>query len=59
MADERQKALDIALKQIEKDFGKGAIMKLGENPKMQVEVIPTGALTLDLALGVGGVPREG
>lgn len=52
------KALEMAIRQIEKDFGKGSIMKLGEAAaKMNVEVIPTGALTLDIALGVGGVPR--
>ncbi|HTE02743.1 MAG TPA: recombinase RecA, partial [bacterium] len=56
--NERQRALDLALTQIEKQFGKGAIMKLGEaSTKLAVEVIPTGALGLDLALGVGGVPR--
>jgi recombination protein RecA len=55
---ERQRALDLALTQIEKQFGKGSIMKLGEaSAKLQVEVISTGALALDLALGVGGVPR--
>lgn len=50
-------ALDSALKNIEKQFGKGAIMKLGENTRMNVEVISTGCLSLDLALGVGGLPR--
>ena len=56
--DERQRALDLALTQIEKQFGKGSIMKLGENQaKLQVDVIPTGTLALDVALGVGGVPR--
>ena len=54
---EKQKALEMALSQIEKQFGKGAIMKLGENTHMNVEAISTGALALDLALGVGGVPR--
>ncbi|RJP28923.1 MAG: recombinase RecA [Candidatus Omnitrophota bacterium] len=53
----RQKALELALSQIEKQFGKGSIMKLGSDVKVNVEVIPTGALTLDLALGVGGFPR--
>lgn len=58
MADlDKKKALDMALSQIEKQFGKGAVMKLGENTHMQVETIPTGALGLDIALGVGGVPR--
>ncbi|MDQ7857371.1 MAG: recombinase RecA [Armatimonadota bacterium] len=56
--NERQRALDLALSQIEKQFGKGAIMKLGEaSAKMQVEAISTGALGLDIALGIGGVPR--
>lgn len=55
--DERDKALDITLTQIEKRFGKGSIMRLGESTHMNVDVVPTGALTLDLALGVGGVPR--
>ena len=51
-------ALDLAMRQIEKDFGKGSIMKLGEaSSKMNIEVIPTGALSLDIALGVGGIPR--
>ncbi len=54
---ERQKALDLALSQIEKQFGKGSIMRLGENAHMVVEAIPTGALALDLALGIGGLPR--
>lgn len=54
---EKKKALEMALGQIEKQFGKGAVMKLGENAHMTVESIPTGALSLDIALGVGGVPR--
>ncbi len=54
---ERQKALELALTQIEKQFGKGSIMKLGSQTKLDVSVIPTGALSLDLALGVGGMPR--
>jgi recombination protein RecA len=54
---ERDKALDMALSQIEKQFGKGSIMRMGENTRMGVEVIPTGAMALDLALGVGGLPR--
>ena len=56
-ADDKKKALATALSQIEKDFGKGTIMKLGENAHMSVEAGPTGSLTLDLALGIGGVPR--
>lgn len=54
---DRQKALELALLQIEKQFGKGSIMKLGGDVKVNVETIPTGALTLDWALGVGGLPR--
>lgn len=57
MADGKKLALESALAQIEKDFGKGAIMALGDNTAMKVDVIPTGSLTLDLALGVNGVPR--
>ena len=55
--DARKEALSTALAQIEKQFGKGAIMKLGDNAALQVEAISTGSLGLDLALGVGGVPR--
>ena len=54
---EKKKALEIALSQIEKQFGKGSVMKLGEYKAMNVEAIPTGALGLDIALGIGGVPR--
>jgi recombination protein RecA len=54
---ERDKALEMALGQIEKQFGKGSIMRLGENAHMNIEVVPTGALALDVALGVGGLPR--
>jgi recombination protein RecA len=50
-------AIDAAMNQIERQFGKGSIMKLGENTKMDIESIPTGCLALDLALGIGGVPR--
>ena len=55
--EEKLKALDTALGQIEKQFGKGAVMKLGQNATMNVEAIPTGSLSLDIALGIGGVPR--
>lgn len=55
--EEKRKLLDNAILQIEKQFGKGAIMKLGDTNIQQVDVIPTGCLTLDLALGIGGVPR--
>ena len=54
---DKKKALDIALTQIEKQFGKGSIMKLGESPRLNIDVIPTGSLELDIALGVGGIPR--
>lgn len=53
----RLKALELALSQIEKQFGKGSIMKLGEDVKVDVPVIPTGSISLDMALGVGGIPR--
>jgi recombination protein RecA len=55
--DDKNKALDTALTAIEKQFGKGSIMRLGENVHMQIDSIPTGALALDLALGIGGLPR--
>ena len=55
--NDKEKALEQAIAQIEKQFGKGSIMKLGEAPVQEVEVIPTGCLTLDLALGIGGLPR--
>jgi recombination protein RecA len=54
---EKQKALEMALAQIDKDFGKGAVMKLGENLHMNVDTISTGSIGLDMALGVGGLPR--
>ena len=56
-ATDRNKALEIAIGQIEKQFGKGSIMKMGENAHMKIESISTGAMSLDLALGVGGLPR--
>ena len=55
--DAREEALEQALLKIEKDFGKGAIMKLGDTAYQKVDVIPTGCLTLDMALGIGGIPR--
>lgn len=55
--DERSKALKLAIEKIEKDFGKGSIMKLGDKASVNVEAIPTGSLALDVALGIGGVPR--
>lgn len=54
---DKDKALEIALTQLEKQFGKGSVMRLGESPKLTVDAISTGSLALDLALGVGGVPR--
>ena len=54
---EKRKALEVAMGQIEKQFGKGSVMKLGEFKAMEIEAIPTGALSLDIALGIGGVPR--
>ena len=57
MAFDKEKALETALRQIEKQFGKGAVMRLGQNPAMQIDAISTGSLTLDMALGIGGLPR--
>ena len=54
---EKMRALEAALGQIEKQFGKGSVMKLGDFQAMNVEAIPTGALSLDIALGIGGIPR--
>jgi recombination protein RecA len=54
---EKDKALELAIAQIEKQFGKGSVMKLGENAKLNIESIPTGALPLDIATGIGGVPK--
>nr|WP_225445427.1 recombinase RecA [Paenibacillus arenosi] len=54
---DRKAALEMALRQIEKQFGKGSIMKLGESNHMQVEIVPSGSLALDIALGTGGLPR--
>ena len=55
--EEKRKALDTAIAQLEKQYGAGAVMRLGQNSTMNVEAIPTGSLTLDMALGIGGVPR--
>ncbi len=55
--DDRQKALDMAMSQIDKQFGQGSVMKMGEKAAMSIEAIPTGALALDVALGIGGLPR--
>lgn len=57
LTEEKRKALDLALGQIEKQFGKGAVMKLGENSHFNIDAISTGCLGIDIALGVGGVPR--
>ncbi|MHB0998801.1 MAG: recombinase RecA [Armatimonadota bacterium] len=54
---EKQQALELTLSRIEKQFGKGSVMRLGEAPRLAVDVIPTGSLALDIALGVGGIPR--
>ena len=54
---DKRKALDTAIAQIEKNFGKGTVMRLGDRPEMQVDAIPTGSLALDAALGIGGVPK--
>ena len=56
-ASDKKKALQTALAQIDKNFGKGTVMRLGDRPEMNVEAIPTGSLALDLALGIGGVPK--
>ncbi|HHJ52637.1 MAG TPA: recombinase RecA [Caldithrix abyssi] len=59
MIDDKNKlkAVEVAVTQIERNFGKGAIMRLGDRPKVQVDVIPTGSISLDAALGIGGIPR--
>src|SRR5689334_16688653 len=57
MASAKEKALDATLSQIKKRFGDGALMRLGEASHLKVETIPTGSISLDIALGVGGVPR--
>ena len=56
-ASDKRKALDTAIAQIEKNFGKGTVMRLGDKPEMQIDAIPTGSLALDAALGIGGVPK--
>jgi recombination protein RecA len=57
LSNDKIKAIELAINLIEKQFGKGSIMKLGANTIMDIEVIPTGCLSLDIALGVGGVPK--
>src|SRR5688500_12869063 len=54
---DRDKALDMALSQIDKQFGKGSVMRLGDNAAQPIKVIPTGSIALDIALGIGGLPR--
>ena len=56
-AGDKKKALETALSQIEKNHGKGSIMRMGDRQVVHVEAIPTGSISLDLALGIGGVPR--
>ena len=56
-AGDREKALDAALAQIERQFGKGSVMRLGEEGRIPIDVIPTGSIALDVALGIGGLPR--
>ena len=56
-ASDKKKALETAMAQIERTYGKGSIMRLGENAGIVVDAIPTGSLSLDIALGIGGVPR--
>src|SRR4029077_6473120 len=55
--DDREKALEAALAQIDKQYGKGSVMRLGDEVRAPIEVIPTGSMVLDLALGIGGLPR--
>src|SRR3954467_8674817 len=57
MSTDRDKALDMALAQIDKQYGKGSIMRMGDKTSMAIESVSTGALSLDLALGIGGLPR--
>lgn len=56
-AEEKKKALEAAIAHLEKQYGSGAVMRLGQSPQFEVDAIPTGSLTLDLALGIGGVPK--
>ncbi len=57
VSKDRKEAIEMALLQIEKNFGKGSVMKLGDKQQMNVESLPTGALSLDIALGIGGLPK--
>ena len=56
-AADREKSLDAALAQIDRQFGKGSVMRLGDEVRVPIEVIPTGSIALDIALGIGGLPR--
>ena len=56
-SEEKKKALATAISQIEKNYGKGTIIKMGENPKLNISAVSTGSIALDIALGVGGLPR--
>ena len=56
-SEEKKRALEAAIQHIEKQYGKGAVMKLGQSADYNVDAIPTGSMTLDMALGIGGVPR--
>ncbi len=56
-ADDKKKAIDTAMAQIEKMYGKGSIMRFGDRAELNVDFIPTGSLALDLALGIGGLPK--
>ena len=57
MTDDRTRAVDLAIGQIEKQFGRGAIMRMGDQKNLEIEAIPTGSISLDIALGIGGIPR--
>ena len=57
-SDDRERALETALSQIERQFGKGSVMRLGDEGRAPIEVIPTGSIALDVALGIGGLPRD-
>ena len=56
-APDREKALELAMAQIEKSYGKGSVMRLGDEMRQPISVIPTGSIALDVALGIGGLPR--
>ena len=57
ISEEKKRALEAAMKKKKKEFGKGSVMKLGEYKTLNIEAIPTGALSLDIALGIGGIPK--